>query len=102
MKSSFVLRDFSLSTTLNFNQKEILLIVRDSSELPPPFDNDVLISSLDASMSSDTKYLAVEWMFAGVDKLGILRVNPNTPSLIRLLRRLELLSYRQACMFEPL
>lgn len=79
MKSSFTIRDFSLSVTETFKQKEVLLIVRDSSELPPPFDNEILKSTLDASVPSDTKYLVVEWMYAGVERLGILRVQPNSP-----------------------
>lgn len=79
MKTSFTLRDFSLSAADAFDQKQVLLVIRDSSELPVPFQNAILGANIDASKVPDSKYLIIEGQYEGIEKLGILRINSEKP-----------------------
>lgn len=60
MKTSFTLRDFSISTADDFDQKQVLLVVKDSSEIPVLFQNPFLKATLDASKFPDEKFLTIE------------------------------------------
>jgi leucyl aminopeptidase len=79
MKTSFTLRDFPISTSDTFDQKQALLVIRDVSEIPEPFQNPFLEAALKASKLSDGKFLTVEGQYQGMEKLGILRIDPNKP-----------------------
>lgn len=34
MKTTFILRDFSIASAETFDQEQVLIVIRDSSELP--------------------------------------------------------------------
>lgn len=60
MKTTFTLRDFSIASAEAFDQKQVLIVIRDSSELPSLFATPVLIQAIDTAKKPDQKVFIIE------------------------------------------
>lgn len=60
MKTTFDLRDFALASADTFDQKQVLLVIANSTEVPTQFQSSFLKKTLDSSKLPDAKTLVIE------------------------------------------